>query len=650
MCIRGRRGTGGLRRLAEWARLEGAERLLAVARAHIDERDWLTASDVLAVASELVAPLDEDTVDPDATGGDGALSLDERILLRRAQVAAELGHDDRVIALLAELTKMRVSDDLIATTSEIVDADLGWWMALAIAHEEAEDHLSAARVYAHMATSGGHEEVVTRDVFALQQARCAHLGGARAEAVAAYQGFIDGRFARDDFSLVSYTTTRADSLEDAGADPDLVAACMELGAMLEEDGRDVEAAGLYLNLVRHAPFTADGYARLFALRERLPKKTQRVVARAATVLRLLDPTRAEEIETVAGALPEPPASVALPRPYHVLSHGEHDEVLRHKAEEASTALAQKWLGGLVIDEPDTHDIERHCQRVEPGTFPELSEIVTHVARMLAIPTPRLYLSHGFTGIQVMGASQEPFMLMGAAHLEDAHAQALDLRQQCFTVASQMEHIRAGHLVLTSSEFWGAFRSKSLDGLVAALSLVPIGGMLGKMTDVFAGQLISKLRSSAGGQMTKGVIDYADRALKEGGTSGSIQTAYEATLGRLLVRERSARTDDSLLKEQLADFARGAMYTADRLGQVACDDLDAAVRAILLLSARASVEVPALESYGLRDMLSRTDAEGQLVYAELALRLGELFKFALSKDYESLRSALLDVQLLSGEEE
>ncbi|MEM1349853.1 MAG: hypothetical protein AAGI01_14925, partial [Myxococcota bacterium] len=630
-------------RLAALARLEGAERLLAVARAHIDQGDWINASDVLASASELVASLDEDTVDPEAGAGDGALSVGERILLRRAQAAAHLGHDAQVVALLAELTKRRVWDDLIATTSEVVDADVGWWMALAIAHEEAEDHLSAARVYAHMVATGA-KGGSGRDVFTLQQARCAHLAGAREEAVEAYQRFVGARLARDDFGLVSHTTAHADSFEDAGADPDLVAACMELGALLEEDERDEEAANLYLDLVRHAPLAADGYARLFALRERLPSQAQRVVARAATVLRLLDPARADEIEAVAGALPDPPTPVALPRVYFVLGTQEHDEVLKHHAEEASTALAQKWLGGLVLDEPDTRDIERHCQRVEPGTFSELSEIVTHLARMLAIPTPRLYLSHGFTGIQVMGASQEPFLLMGAAHLEAGHAQALNLRQQCFTVASQMEHIRAGHLMLTSSEFWGAFRSRSLDGLVAALSLVPIGGMLGKVTDVFASQLIATLRDSMGGKMTKGVLDYADRALKQGGTSGSVQTAYEATLGRLLARERGAkRSDDSLLKEQLADFARGAMYTADRLGLIACDDLESAVRAILLLSARASAELPTLESYGLRDMLSRTDAHGQLVYTELALRLSELFKFALSPEYEQLRSALLGAQ-------
>ena len=98
--------------------------------------------------------------------------------------------------------------------------------------------------------------------------------------------------------------------------------------------------------------------------------------------------------------------------------------------------------------------------------------------------------------------------------------------------------------------------------------------------------------------------------------------------------------ETLIKEQLADFARAALYTADRFGLLACDDLTAAVHAIFRLSPRASEELPALQRYGLAHVLARRDASGALVYRELAMRLAELFTFALSDDYRRLRAAHL----------
>ena len=431
-----------------------------------------------------------------------------------------------------------------------------------------------------------------------------------------------------------------------------MAACLELGELREARAEWLEAARAYLMLIRQAPFLERSYERLFALRRRLTQEphAEALLGQIAVVLRLLDPKRAAQIEGLPGA----PAPAPIPPEFaEPLGQERHDEQLVHPGEQATRSLAQRWVGSLLAEEEDTADIERHCQPVLPRTHPELAETLARIASFVERPTPRCYLSHGMTGARVLGGESDPLILMGAAHLDPEHGQYLSPRQRAFALGTQLEHIRAGHLVLTSSEFWGAFRDRALTGAVALLSLVPLGGALGKLADSWAGGLLGKLRERVDSQTVRKLIELGQSQLEGGAAHDGIQSAYEATLSQLVVLTgwrgvRTERDEASLLKEQLADFARCAMYTADRLGLLACDDLGAAVRAILLLSARTAPEIGALESGGLGSLLARRGPDGELACQELALRLGELFKFATSTEYLALRE--LHAQALAPEEE
>jgi tetratricopeptide (TPR) repeat protein len=618
-------GKGELRELVELAALEPGARLLQASRAHAAEGDWQRASELLWEAERLS---DEDgAIDAEAPA-DAELTVRQRVLLRRAQVARAMGREGDAVARLAELSQMRPADDLIAA-SRLVDPDEAWWALLAIAHEESGDHASAAAVYEVLATQEGADAA-----FWLLRARALREAGAIEDAITAYHAFVDARVGDQDFAMISRAVTREDA--DADLDDELSGACLELGALLEQTGQTSEAAAVYLRLVRQAPLSRQAYAPLFALEAELPSRERRVLAQVAQMLHLLDPYRAAQLDR----LPEPVAPGELPHAWAPMTQAQHDEAITHPGERATASLAQRWVGGLVVDGRDTADIERHCQRVDDRAFPDTARLVSDLAAMLGVATPRVFLSHGLTGVQVLGGAGAPMLLLGAAHLDADHPQSLTLRQQAFALGGQLEHIRAGHLVLTSSEFWTAFRSRSLDGVVAALSLIPIGGLVGKATDTFAGSLIGRLSRTFDNKTVKGVVSYAEKKLSEEGTSGGVQAAYEATLGRALARGQGEEvSQETLLKEQLADFARCAMYTADRVGLLASDSLPDAVLAILKLSARASAEVDTLERHGLGAILSKRDADGEVVYAELGLRVGELLKFALSQDYLDLRDAL-----------
>ncbi|CAN0595429.1 unnamed protein product, partial [Laminaria digitata] len=135
---------------------------------------------------------------------------------------------------------------------------------LAIAHEGANDHICAARVYEHLANheSGGA-------IFWLQRARSLARSQQTEEALASYARFLDARLASDDFQLTSLLMQEVDDLSEAGADPHVVEACLELGELCEARAEWPRAASTYLTLIRQAPFNPRGYERLFAMAHRL---------------------------------------------------------------------------------------------------------------------------------------------------------------------------------------------------------------------------------------------------------------------------------------------------------------------------------------------------------------------------------------------
>ncbi len=622
-------GGATLRRLVELGAMPAQQRLMSAAQELGQALRWADAQEALEVALAL----------PDAAE-DAAHHA--QLLMWRARASFELGASDVAMAQLAELTARRPEDDLLALSASAGATSETWLAALALAHEAAADHRAAAAVYRALADAPD-APLARRHDQARAHARAGELEAARR----AYEALLGGLPSGVDFGALSQLTREVDARpRDARREE----ATLELGALLEQLSDWEAAAELYLGWIRQAPLARSGYAALFKLRERLAPHQLEGARQAALVLRLLDRRMAQDAGEVVEALcaaGQGEDLCALGAEAKI-SDADYERALVHPGEREDQAVAQRWLGGLLSDTRASVDIERHCERLNARQHPDALRFLTKVAQVLGVATPRCYLSHGMTGVQVMrGGAVGPLILMGAAHWELEHAQYLDASARRFALATQVAHIRAEHLVLTSSEFWGAFRSKALEGVVAGLSLIPLGGMLGKLTDNAALSALAKLKERVEGGASRTLAGYLERQLTSGGTGGPMQSAYEAALGVVASRGRGApQQGESLLKEQLANFARAAMYSADRVGLLACDDLDAAVRAILLLSPRASQELIALQEGGLVSVLDRRDGE-EPVYGELALRLGELMRFALSGEYLSLRRGLYGAPAIAG---
>ena len=612
-----RLGHGALRRLFELAVLPGPRRLLEAALDHLrdgrlDDADALltTADDALRMEGEV------------EQGSLAYLSVHERVLLRRSEVAVARGDEPQAIALLAELSAARPQDDLLEVATRLDALDRkemkGWWTSLAVAHEEAGDFASAARVYAQLA--GANPGL---DAFLRSEARSLRRAGELEASAEAYDRFVAGRAARGfDPSVWREQAVSAD-------DDDFVAACLESAEILQELGRHDEAAERYLLLIRRAPFFEPAYAHLFALADRVPEAAF-TIGQAADVLRLLRPGATVTIERAAS----PP--VALPAAWTPVSDEDHDTRIVHPAERQTASLAQRLIGRAIREERDTRDIRHHAQQVTEASHPEVAALLTSIAALLEVEAPPVFLSHGASGVDVLGR-RDPLILLGARHLDPESPRHLAQRPLCFALATQLEHVRARHLMLTSSEFWRTFGAKSATTLLA---LLPMGDLVGKFTDNAVLRWLERARSSAQNAALKRLLDLAERRVVSGEGREGIQAAYAATLAKLH-REavESDDADDSLVKEGLSVFARAARYTGDRAGLLACDSLPAAVEAILRLSPAAEALAEAVGEEGLGSTVGRKNDEGELVHHELALRIGELFRFALSDDYRALRVAV-----------
>ncbi len=615
-------GGGRLRRLFKLATLSPLDALMEAAQDHTAAKRW---DEALALWQEAW----------------GQLEGDPRAVLaglRRAQAQRALKQEALALEALQDTARLDPEDDLMARSTMLGLDDREWTVALAICHDALDHHAAAARVYQALS-----EADPAQDYYLLQRARNLRGAGQNGESLECYALFIDQRLRGAELVLLDKESQ--DATAAAGGDPELAEACLESGRLMEETGRHEAAARRYLTLIRHAPYAEEGYARLFALADRVPEEAF-AIGQAVRLLRLLNPQTMARIEEGLEAVPTPVEAAVLPVDYTPIDDASHDAELIHPSEQAQAAVAQRWLGQLVSERQDTQDIERHCQRIDDTSHPLLATLVVRVAHLLSLPTPRVYLSHGNTGVQVLGESDAPFLMLGQLHIQEGHGRRLGAAPLAFVVGSQLEHIRAKHLILTSSEFWSAFGNRSLDGLMTVLSLIPTAAWLGKLTDGVALKWLSEVQKRIEGQSMGKVLTLAEEQVKKGALGEGANSVLQTTLEKLKGKQDAVGDSESLLKEQLADFARGALYTADRVGLLACDDLGAAVEAIFKLSSTGFEEWPAVERYGLAHVLARRDADGALVYRELAMRLSELARFALSPQYQTLREAVLP-QLAAG---
>lgn len=590
-----------LRDLFELAQHPPGERLLAAAQLALERGDVALVTELLDGARERQPPAQEGALVPVER-----LRFSERLTLLEARLAFEQDLHDTARATLKSISRPKSS--LVEVSDAMGLEEPTWWELLAEAHAQAGHPGPSAEAWLRAAESNGHHLA--------HAAQMLEESEAREDALATWERYLDEV---EDLS----DEARARGHAAAGA--------------LCETLEDLEGARDHrLEQVRRLPLEPGGYAALFGVIDAGAEDPSGVVARCQRAATLLEPHTEEAVT----AFTPPPGRL----------DPESHALLLHPAERELMNIAQRWVGLALTERRDTADIEKHCQPLTSRYHPEAFALLEHLSGMLALPTPAGYVSYGTTGAQVLGTEKRPFLLLGAAHLDPDSERHLEPAELAFALGSQLEHLRAGHVLLTRSEFWTAFASRALDGVTSVLSLIPALSWLRKVTDSTVLSALAKLQDRVESPVVRKLLKLGQRHAEEGAVGdrvvGTLGRARNLAEGALVKRSDSGPARESLIKESLADYARGALYSADRVGLLACGDLGAAVRAMLKLSPRAFELLGHVPDVGLAQALDVRNDAGELRFAELGLRVGELFGFALSDAFTTLADVLSQARFLS----
>jgi hypothetical protein len=328
---------------------------------------------------------------------------------------------------------------------------------------------------------------------------------------------------------------------------------------------------------------------------------ERLTRRAREVLQCLAP---------GGLVQPPPAGeLELPSP---LERVVLEERVAHPLSRGSGRLAAR-LSELVavVPEPELGFLRDFCEELADHRHPDAVRALGRARHLLGVPSVRAYVSHGARslGLRAFG-DDEPFVLVGAKHLEERSAHALSGPELDFAFGAELAHLAFGHQRVTVSEVWIGAAGKTRDALLALGLVLPVLAELG------GGRAFKLLKRVSPETVARGA-EAADRLEKlVGGRKSSLSRA----LGQH--------------NEELIGAHRLVQLSADRAGLVLAPHLPSALRTILLTRADYRELFLLAGDVGLAAALERRPLP-EVPLADLLVRIRSLVAFYLSPDFDSI---------------
>ncbi len=469
-------------------------------------------------------------------------------------------------------------------------------------------------------------------------------------AIEHYQKFITLRTSSEKFKKGDFICWELAELKWFSADPDLAKAYFDLGVIYEYECNDLEkAADLYLALLRHAPFYISAYKHFWLVYQQLADSSEpefpQLLVHNQTFLqtyKLLAPPNYASVVTAEhpDLMPETTSELSSssahrPEHYHKLNEDDR-KYLVHPGEQEYVRRVQQWLTSLVVT--DEHEgIEQYCEQVTESNFPELFRTITRISDFVGVTPPKCFISRGKIGVSVRNKEQ-PFIFIGSEHLNQENDHYFSEDELIYTIAAQVEHIKAEHLLMTDTELWKSLGTASFEGFLVALQCLPAGGFLSRLTHRFATVGLKKVYKMTKDSGVQKILDFFVKS-----PASQTEEGEEAAETNGKGEEGKAKypsQPESLLKEQIVEFARHAVYSADRVGLLASNNISAVCAVIFKLAGQTHQESTLLAIDGLLKILERRDKRGNFLYAEYARRFSELIRFALSEEYAHLHAKVV----------
>ena len=288
---------------------------------------------------------------------------------------------------------------------------------------------------------------------------------------------------------------------------------------------------------------------------------------------------------------------------------EEVELLRHPVGRSSSLLALVQSLVATVEPPDPRLLRQYASALRASAHPRAAAAYAVASRVLG-QQAEVFISMGrrSVGVRTYGAGKG-MVVLGGDHLDARSERFLHSDAELrFVFGAELAHLRLGHQRATEEEVWAGLRTKGISAAELVVGVVPLLGR-------FA---IGRRLGQVAGALDAGKID---RAIELG--------------KRFAGESKDPRPGESHVAEgRLVAAHRLMQLGADRAGLLLAGDPVPAVRAMIRLGIDP-VAAAFTDGAELAPWLLERDGEGNLVREGMAVRVGALVSFWLSREYERL---------------
>ncbi|MEX6626135.1 M48 family metalloprotease [Tenacibaculum salmonis] len=268
-----------------------------------------------------------------------------------------------------------------------------------------------------------------------------------------------------------------------------------------------------------------------------------------------------------------------------------------------------------VDGPDYNEVIKFSEKITNQNYPIVHEVFEKVKRSLSLPDTQCFLGRGDYASSLIGVENTPdFLLIGSDYLTLSSNIYLSKVELQFAMTLELSHVLFEHTKITSGDVWRGAKNKSVDMVQTLLVALPIlgsiGGVLGKLSSV---SNFSKVFNN---------IDKVTNVLDKGQLFIEYGSKIETVISKDNEKEKNLLITSRLME-----------VSADRIGLLLAEDLQACVRTMFKVSVNYNVIKEIIDTKGFFYFLSLKNEKEEFINQEYVFRLKSLLSFYLNTDFE-----------------
>ncbi len=278
-----------------------------------------------------------------------------------------------------------------------------------------------------------------------------------------------------------------------------------------------------------------------------------------------------------------------------------------------------------LNPPDYDAVISFSDELNSTNYPEITSRISAICHALQIQAPECYIGRGNYSDVVIGVEGKPaFLIIGIDFLDSKSSQFLEINSLLFLIAIELAHIYFEHSKITSTDVWRGATDKGFTVVNLLLSVLPFAGNIGTI-----------FGNIANVEKYKTIINRVEQVANVAEKGKEIMEVSERYNLNPFKKEKSQQ-DHS---ENLLITSRLMEIVADKVALLFCDDVKAAVKALVYSKPNFETSQKLIDTHGLETFLAQTNEAGEFIHQELIIRIRNVFSFYLSDTFETLKKQL-----------